>query len=247
MKKFKIAAAQIGSLKDDIPKNIESHLLAIDVAAKNGVSVIIFPELSLSGYEPEMAEDLAVSREDERLVVFSDIARKECMYIAVGAPLKKKNSKPTIGVLIFYPDGEISEYSKMNLHPGEDEFFAYGTEHKTLEIENNKAGLAICADITNPAHVEKYISEEVSIYVSGVLITENGYIDDTQVLMDYSKKFRMLVVMANHNSETGKWKPVGRSAIWSNGQLLAKASETKNSLLISHQVNGNWTVDTVDF
>jgi predicted amidohydrolase len=64
---FKIAAAQGVSVRGDIPRNITTHSTAIATAAMQGVSVLVFPELSLTGYEPDLAAELAMTPSDSRL------------------------------------------------------------------------------------------------------------------------------------------------------------------------------------
>ncbi len=61
MCEFKIAAAQVASVGGDITGNIRTHAAAIGSAAERGVSVLVFPELSLVGYEPDLADELAIT------------------------------------------------------------------------------------------------------------------------------------------------------------------------------------------
>ncbi|WAT04512.1 hypothetical protein O1V64_20520 [Rouxiella badensis] len=51
MSDFSIAAAQITCVAGNIDVNIQRHSRAVALAAEHGVSLIIFPELSLTGYE----------------------------------------------------------------------------------------------------------------------------------------------------------------------------------------------------
>lgn len=64
---LKIAVAQISSTKGDVSVNINLHLKAIKKAKTKDVSIIVFPELSLTGYELEIAESLAFKMDDIRL------------------------------------------------------------------------------------------------------------------------------------------------------------------------------------
>src|SRR5262245_53260102 len=57
---FKIAAAQVPSVRGDIDANIAIHAAAMAAAARHGVTVLVFPELSLTGYEPDLAAELAM-------------------------------------------------------------------------------------------------------------------------------------------------------------------------------------------
>ena len=65
------------------------------------------------------------------------------------------------------------------------------------------------------------------------------------VLAEYAKQYNMLVLMANHNRETGSWKPIGKSAIWSEKGLLARANKTDNALVIAERSSDNWQAKVV--
>ena len=117
MEEIRIAVAQVPSVKGDVDTNIEVHLYAIKKTSGLGVSFIMFPELSLTGYEPELAEELAFSDNDDRLAPLIKAGNNHGIYVAAGAPIKSE-SLPYIGAIIIYPDGSVSVYRKMNLHSG---------------------------------------------------------------------------------------------------------------------------------
>jgi predicted amidohydrolase len=50
MPPFKIAAAQIPSIRGDVAANISAHEDAIRAASAHAVSMVVFPELSLTGW-----------------------------------------------------------------------------------------------------------------------------------------------------------------------------------------------------
>ncbi|HYD91462.1 MAG TPA: nitrilase-related carbon-nitrogen hydrolase, partial [Flavobacterium sp.] len=58
---MKIAIAQTRSEKGDITKNIDKHLRFTTSAIENSAALIVFPELSLTNYEPELAQALATT------------------------------------------------------------------------------------------------------------------------------------------------------------------------------------------
>ncbi|OZG75008.1 hypothetical protein BTA51_00990 [Hahella sp. CCB-MM4] len=241
---IKLAVAQISSLKGDIQANTELHLHAISQAAGQGVSYLVFPELSLTGYEPELAGELAFKLDDQRLQLFVEAASKHQMTIVVGAPIFGE-PLPAIGCFIISPSGEIKSYRKMHLHPGEDEYFASGREHHLVKIGNTTIANAICADTGNVSHAEFCAELGADVYVAGVLITAGGYSVDTALLRDYSKKHHMLVAMANYSRPTGKWLPIGKSAVWWEGELLAVAGETENALVIAERHDKNWSASVM--
>nr|WP_282103820.1 nitrilase-related carbon-nitrogen hydrolase [Marinobacter alexandrii] len=49
---MKVGVVQISSESGDFDRNLEAHIKAIKVAALSNVSFLVFPELSLIGYEP---------------------------------------------------------------------------------------------------------------------------------------------------------------------------------------------------
>ncbi|MCS5423004.1 MULTISPECIES: carbon-nitrogen hydrolase family protein [Psychrilyobacter] len=243
-KNLKIAVAQISSIKGDVSVNINLHLKAIKKAKTEDISIIVFPELSLTGYEPEIAEYLAFKIDDIRLLPLIEAAKDNNMYLVVGAPIKK-DELLQIGAIIISPKGEVSTYSKMNLHSGENAYFSSGKSHVFLEIENKKIAIAICADTNNPEHVKKCVNEGADIYLAGVLITENGYQADTKKLKDYALNHKILVGMANHNAPTGGWEPIGKSSIWSPiGDVVM--TNNKNSLVIAEEIERRWIGKSIE-
>ena len=239
MTHFKLAVAQIAVKKGGVATNIREHLRVIQQASAHQVSYLVFPELSLIGYEPELAEQLAITEDDLRLELFKGAAVLHQMYIVVGAPLQGEG-KPYIGALIFTPEGEVLSYRKMNLHPGEDTFFQAGKDLQILNINKVKIGNGICADMNSEHHAQQYAVLGADIYVAGVLITESGYVSDTAKMAADAEQFNMLVAMANYNQPTGGWHPIGRSGIWGPEGLLVSANETDTALVIAEKTAEGW-------
>jgi len=237
---LKIAVAQVASIKGNIDENIKTHLVAIKKASELGVSYIVFPELSLTGYEPEIAAHLAFSSDDKRLRPLINVAVKNNITIGVGAPLQA-DSLPKIGLIIISPSGAVDTYEKIHLHSGEEMYFSDGNHHHSITIGNTKIANAICADTNHTDHARACSELGASVYIAGVLISEAGYNVDTAAMANYAKKYNMLVAMANHNQPTGGWAPTGKSAIWSNTGLLACASETQSALVVATKLNDEWS------
>jgi predicted amidohydrolase len=242
---LKIAVAQITSIKDNVDENILTHLEAIKKASVLGISYIVFPELSLTGYEPEIAKHLAFSNDDIRLKPLIDSAIKNNIQIGVGAPLLS-DGLPKIGLIIISPSGVVETYAKMHFHSGEEQYFSEGEHHHHVIINDTTIANAICADTNNPKHANDCFEFGASVYIAGVMVTEGGYDADTIAMKNYAKKFNMLVAMANHNRPTGGWRPVGKSAIWSSSGLLAKASETQNTLIVATKSNNEWSAQVIE-
>ncbi|MBO1256253.1 carbon-nitrogen hydrolase family protein [Alteromonas sp. 5E99-2] len=245
MSNLKISVAQIASIKGNVDENLSIHLKAIEKASELGVSYIVFPELSLTGYEPELAKHLAFSIDDKRLQPLIDSAVRNNINIGVGAPLMS-DGLPKIGLIIVSQSGAINTYEKMHLHPGEEDYFDKGECHNVVTISSTNIANGICADANNASHVQACSDLGAEVYIAGVLITEAGYDSDTAVMAEYANQYNMLVAMANHNQPTGKWAPIGKSAIWSNEGLLACASEYQNALVVAEKMNTKWFGQVVE-
>src|ERR1700733_13587250 len=83
-----IAAVQTTPIRGDVDANIEQHVALVSVGASAGAKVLVFPELSLTGYEMELAGELAFSEGDARLAPLADAASKHGVILLVGAPAR---------------------------------------------------------------------------------------------------------------------------------------------------------------
>ena len=63
---MKIGVVQTRPITGDIQANIANHKQWIERAVVDGAELIIFPELSLTGYEPTLAKELATDQDDPR-------------------------------------------------------------------------------------------------------------------------------------------------------------------------------------
>ena len=119
---MKIASAQIKSIVGEIDQNLETHYKMIDLAAKNGADLIIFPEMSITGYCREKANELLMTELDKRLDILKNKAIEKKIIIVAGAPIKIGNKKH-IGSFILMPNNSIKIYTKQYLHDGEELYF----------------------------------------------------------------------------------------------------------------------------
>ncbi|MFJ2709896.1 carbon-nitrogen hydrolase family protein [Pseudomonas sp. NPDC087346] len=248
MSKLTIAAAQSISVAGDLAANIKRHLRFIQEAAEQGVELLVFPELSLTGYEGEAAAKQAIDPEDAVLQPLRDLARELGVTTVVGMPVRlKENSGTFIGALILHKDGSLSVYSKQHLHTGEELVFAAGYGGSLLNIGSDAVALAVCADFTHASHAAAAAQLGADLYAAGVLISEKGYATDTNLLQAYAREHSMAVLMANHGGVTGGWVSAGRSAVWSSeGTLVMAADGPGNLLVIARRDGKQWRGQVIE-
>lgn len=242
MNEMIIAAAQLRCAAGDIEVNIQRHLQTAEQAAAHNVNFLLFPELSLTGYEPDLAGQLAMTLQDLRLAVLRDSAMRHQMTLVCGAPLRSSDADALyIGAIVFAPDGTLYSYTKQHLHGPEATIFTAGQGGPLLQVQQEQVGLAICADILSDTHPQHAADCGATVYAAGVLITKKSYPLESGLLQRYAEKHRMVVILSNHCAPTGGWEPAGQSAIWDDsGRLIVTASEGDDALAIARKSDAGW-------
>lgn len=152
---LKVAVAQIAPKLANIDENLAKHLSYIEQANELGIDVLLFPELSLTGYS--LKEDtLAVARQrdDEMFSLLSQAAPE--MLISVGfieecAPGELYNAQATL------LDGNVVHvHRKINLpnYGGLEEakWYSKGDQLTPCNVLPGwSSHTLICADLWNPA------------------------------------------------------------------------------------------------
>jgi predicted amidohydrolase len=237
-----ICAAQYAAVAGQLTANIDRHAQFMRHAAQQGVNFLLFPELSLTGYEPSLARALAQAPDANVLQSLRTLATELAMTTVVGLPLRSSDSESVmIGALVFAADGSQLIYEKQHLHPGEDVVFTAGHGGDLLCVEATRIALSVCADFAHPSHPRAAAHAGAGIYASSVLISDNGYAHDSNVLQACAAEHSMAVLMANHGGPSGGWACAGRSAMWApGGKLVARASGTGDCLVIARRRKGVW-------
>lgn len=115
---MKICIAQTKPIKGDIDSNIAAHLKMTDIAVLLSTDLIVFPELSLTGYEPLLSEGLATIATDKSLEVFQKVSDTKGIIICVGLPTRG-DLGIHISMAIFQPYQAPLTNSKQYLHSDE--------------------------------------------------------------------------------------------------------------------------------
>src|SRR5689334_2974474 len=145
MSSLVIAVAQPRVEPLDVARNAVTHAAAVRASAAR---VVVFPELSLTGYElssPLVAED------DPRLApLIAACAATDTIALA-GAPVAGSAGRAHIATLAIDGDGARVVYRKQHPHHTEERFTA-GPGPAVLEVDGWRLGLAICRDTGVASH-----------------------------------------------------------------------------------------------
>ena len=229
---MKICVAQTRPVKGDIQRNLHNHRRFIELAASNGASTVIFPELSLTGYEPTLAKELAIDPDDKRLDDLQEISDRERITIGVGVPVKI-GTGIFISMVIFQPHKQREFYYKQYLHADEEPYFARGQYQAVLTDRETKIGLAICYEISIAAHPQHAFDLGAEIYVASVAKTVEGVAQAIETLCRTASKYSMTVLMSNCVGECDGLLCGGKTSAWnSKGSLVGQLSHNGEGLLI---------------
>ena len=215
-----ICLAQISSYKGDIQKNIEKHIIYVKEAIENRANLICFPELSITGYEPELAESLSTTVGDNRFDVFQELADSGAITICIGYPLIVENGI-NISMQIFQPNSSRQTYSKQYLHSDEKPYFVEGKEQIIIEIEGVRIAPAICYESLIPEHFDKANEMGCDVYLASVAKPNNNIERANKYFSQLSKNKNIPILMVNSIGYSDNFLAVGGSAAWdSTGDLI---------------------------
>lgn len=231
----RIAAAQSTSVPLDVAANVQEHLRFVEAAADHGVQWLVFPELSLTGYELAAMPGLVLHAEHPLLAPLRQAAHRSGMAITVGAPVDSGTALPSIGAITLRPDGQHGVYRKFHLHDGEKQFAAPGLKAVHLQsLGTASIASAICADTNIASHAAGAAQAGAHVYAAGILTSANGYAAEAPLWAGYARDHRMVVVIANYGGPSGGYVPAGKSGIWDvEGRCIAAADGVGDWLVIA--------------
>lgn len=148
----KIALAQIAPVLGDVRKNLELHLKIIDRARKEKADLVVFPELSLTGYKlRDLVETVALDPDAAReFRVLKTLSRD--IGLVLGFVEERPSEKGMFyNSAAFLAGGRILHVHRKVFLPTfglfeEQRFFAPGRNFRTFATPWGKMGLMICRD-----------------------------------------------------------------------------------------------------
>lgn len=217
-----IAAAQPVCAPYEVAANASAHA---DVVRAARARVVVFPELSLTGYELDAPP---VDPADEGLRPLISACAATGSVALVGAPTSDALGDH-ISVLAVDDLGARIAYRKMWLSDTEAKRFTPGPSPAVIEVDGWRLGIAVCKDTGMPAHAAATADVGMDVYVAGVLDSA----DDASVQDERARRITgehdVWVVVASFAGSTGGGyeAAAAQSRVWSpDGRVVASAGET---------------------
>ncbi|GBC80583.1 Glutamine-dependent NAD(+) synthetase [bacterium HR09] len=167
-----VALAQIATCPGQLTHNLQAHLWALEQAKKAKAELVIFPELSLSGYLlGHGVLELAMDLEDPRLGPLREASRDTA--ILVGLPLREASGGIANAAVLFDGGQVVGVHRKLYLPTygmfDEGRYFVPGRSVAPLPWPRAHIGVLICEDAWHPTTASILVQRgaELLVMVAG--------------------------------------------------------------------------------
>ena len=234
---LRVALAQIDPTVGDIEGNAAQIADWTARAREGGASLVVFPELALTGYPPE---DLLLKTHflDATRAALDGLAASTRGIVAmVGFPERAGDVYNSAAVLA---DGEVAAiYRKIHLPNygvfDEERYFQAADQPATIELNGVTLGLTICEDIWEPgppATSEALAGAEVIVNLSASPYHPGKGLERERMLVQRARDNLAAVLFCNTVGGQDELVFDGHSvAIDQDGELLARAPQFEEALV----------------
>jgi predicted amidohydrolase len=240
--RLRVAVAQTEGRLGDLEHNLAWHLEFIEEARARQAKLLLFPELSLTGYDlGESVPDLALTPDSPILAKVAQAARDIDVvfgYVEEGPGARFYNASALVR------DGQLRfSHRKVNLPTygrlEEGKLYSASQAIETCPIQGPwEAGVLICADLWNPALVHLAMLRGATVLlapISSALGAVSGGFSNPQgwdlTLRFYAMMYGTPILMANRTGLEGQIRFWGGSRILDpHGQSLSEVPDGATGL-----------------
>ena len=243
--KLKLALAQINTKLGDVQANLEKHLALAKQARQNDCNLLVFPELSLTGYvlqdlapavacqpdvdDPVFRHLLKASRDIDLVVGFVDEDTRHRFYIASAYLSQGK-------VIHIHHKVYLPTYGLFD----EGRFFAPGNSVQAFDTRFGRFGMLICEDFwhASPPYLLWMDGADVLLFSSASpgrglngepKLESSAWVEHTN--QAYAALFTTFVAHANRSGFEDGLNFWGGSTVYDpNGKLVVQAPYFEESL-----------------
>lgn len=233
---MRLAVCQTSSCTGDKAKNIAKIRAIARTAASWEASLLVMPELFLTGYNlGSRLKDLAEPSDGPSLRAIGVIAREEGCAIAVGFPELAGGELYNSSALFDAEGNLVAVYRKIHMFgPDEKGLFVPGKELVVTRIGDRTIGMAICYDIEFPEMARELKRRGAEIIIVPTANMAPYHEVPTTFIRARSLENGVFVAYANLCGTEGNLEYTGLSAITGpDGIDLARAGPRGEALLLA--------------
>ena len=242
---IRIAIAQCAPALGAVKRNLDMHEKWIARAKAAGARLVIFPELSLTGYYlKDLAADVACAADDPQLAPIAEASRD--IDISAGFVERSADAKLHIAQGHWSGGKLVHVHRKVYLPTygifDDGRYFGPGDRFETYTWEAGTTGVAICEDLWHVSTPYLYAAAGATIVLApsaspGRGVAEGGDLGTAEScrLMDrfYASYLTVYIVYVNrvgHEDGIAFWG--GSEIVAPDGTVAARAPEFDEELLI---------------
>ena len=244
-----LSIVQYTALDGGLAANVPEHIRLIEDADSHGARLVIFPELSLSGYGPgSLADpDSCPAADDDRLHNLREICRLTGITVVASALVRAANGGPGLATLALRPNGALETWSRV-WHQGGDRFPGADDQPVILDLDGWTIALGGCPHTrrpaaagpaaAGPAAAEPAAAEPAAAEIYAVPTFCAAASDQVPALHPavhpgvLAEDYRIFTVLANPGGATMFGPPAGGSGFWGpDGRVIRQAAGTGTEVL----------------
>jgi predicted amidohydrolase len=226
---MQLVLAQTQAVAGDLAQNMQDHLRWMERAAREGADLLVFSELSLTGYEPELAEDLAMDEDALPLRALHERAGSLVQRVCVGFP-SLGHRLPRISLVILGGPHRVVLH-KHHLHEDELATMEPGPPSAVVEIWGKRVGFLICYELSQDQRVQALLDQGAQVLIASVAKTSKGMQAASARLQALSQRYRIPVFVVNAVGQADGVVCGGRSAGWRDGTALGALDDSTPGVL----------------
>jgi NAD+ synthase (glutamine-hydrolysing) len=243
--KLNLALAQIATKLGDVEANLEKHLNFIKQAKEEKADLVVFPELSLTGYVVQDLVATVAHRPREEDLIFKHLLKaSEDLDLVIGFVDEDDRHRFFIATTYLSGGRVLHVHHKVYLPTyglfDEGRFFAWGDKVRAFDTRFGRTGLLICEDFwhASPPYLLWLDGADIMLFSSaspGRGLTDREKLDSARwverVNSAYASMFTSFVVHANRvGYEDGLHFWGGATVNDPNGDLLVQGPYFEEAL-----------------
>jgi NAD+ synthase (glutamine-hydrolysing) len=245
--KLNIALAQLTTVLGNVNKNLEKHLATIHEASSRGADLVVFPELSLTGYVLQDLAAMVACRPRKDDPIFQPLfAASQKIDIVVGFVEEDVRNRFFISAA-YLSRGELLHVHRKVYLPtygmfDEGRFFAWGDSVQAFDTPFGRVGMLICEDFwhASPPYLLWLDGADLFLFVSSS--PGRGLGSDTmlgsarwvsRILRAYASQYTSFVAHTNRTGFEDGLNFWGGAAVFDpNGEQLAEGPAFEEALTL---------------
>lgn len=242
---MRLAVLQMQAVPGDQEANFSRIAEATREAQEKGASLLVTPELALSGYGAgEAIATLAQGPDGEMADRLARLSRETGVALLVG--LAERQGDDVYNSAFFFAGGEAPFiYRKSHLYgPYERELFqAEPPRAAIVEHGGLKLGILICYDVEFPENVRRLALAGVDAVLvpTGLPAGPHAQFIARQIVCVRAFENQIFIAYANHCGSDDRFTYAGLSTIAApDGDTIAAAGEVEETLLIAEIEPGTY-------